>query len=119
MNEFAYSVRLIYNYLPFSLTFLFSLISSTGVVYVLVHRWLAMQTHHSNNNNNNNNTSNNNSTRHSSHTNQIAVLTMDAVRLQHLRILLAAGGGSRDEEAEQMVHQVGCFCLLMCIMSLG
>lgn len=35
-----------------------------------------------------------------------APLTMDAVRLQHLRILLAAGGGSRDEEAEQMVSQV-------------
>lgn len=31
---------------------------------------------------------------------------MDAVRLQHLSILLAAGGGSRDEEAEQMVPQV-------------
>jgi len=35
-------------------------------------------------------------------------LTMDTVRLQHLHILLAAGGGSRDEEAEQMVHQVCC-----------
>jgi hypothetical protein len=32
---------------------------------------------------------------------------MDAVRLQHLSLLLAAGGGSRDEEAEQMVSQVG------------
>ena len=35
-----------------------------------------------------------------------ALLSLDAVRLQHLRILLAAGGGSRDEEAEQMVPQV-------------
>ncbi len=35
-----------------------------------------------------------------------ALLSLDVVRLQHLRILLAAGGGSRDEEAEQMVPQV-------------
>lgn len=34
------------------------------------------------------------------------ILTMDAVRLQHMHILLSEGGGSRDEEAEQMVHQV-------------
>jgi heptaprenylglyceryl phosphate synthase len=41
-------------------------------------------------------------------------LTMDAVRLQHLSLLLAAGGGSRDEEAEQMVSQVGAVCCVLC-----
>ena len=79
---------------------------------MLVHRWLSMQTLHSNNNSN----SNNNSDRYSSNTNQSGtVLTMDAVRLQHLHILLAAGGGSRDEEAEQMVHQVGYLCMFCSI----
>ena len=93
---------------PFLISPALSFMDHIGVVYVLVHRWLAMQTHHSNNNNkiNNNNNGNNNSDRHSSRTDQSAVLTMDAVRLHHLHILLAAGGGSRDEEAEQMVHQV-------------
>lgn len=39
---------------------------------------------------------------------------MDSVRLQHLNTLLTAGGGSRDEEAEQMVHQVhySVWCML-------
>lgn len=39
---------------------------------------------------------------------------MDSVRLQHLSILLAAGGGSRDEEAEQMVPQVLALCCAFC-----
>lgn len=44
------------------------------------------------------------------------LLSMDAVRLQHLNTLLTAGGGSRDEEAEQMVHQV---CTCCCVGSLN
>jgi hypothetical protein len=41
---------------------------------------------------------------------------MDAVRLQHLSLLLTAGGGSRDEEAEQMVSQVSAVrCMLYAV----
>ena len=76
----------------------------TGAVYVLAMRWCNNSTYNDFYISNNNNNSKNTQTK----------MTLDDVRLQHLRILLKLGGGNRDEEAEQMVPQV---CLLQNIFT--
>ena len=84
--------------------------SPTGAVYVLAMRWCIDGKYHVNNNNpnnvNNSNNTNNNCNSFTMTNTTDPSLTLDAVRLQHLKILLSVGGGNRDEEAEQMVPQV-------------
>ena len=71
----------------------------TGAVYVLAMRWAGAVTATTKSNISAATSSVGSATSASS-------VSLDAVRLRHLGILLAAGGGSRDEEAEQMVPQV-------------